>query len=87
MDQDIGGHSTAFASTGRVDRWLRDAPQEFDLFVESIPFRETRDYVQAVLAYQVIFASLAQNGSTQGIAMLSPAERQGSYDISLLARN
>ncbi|SFI07268.1 transglycosylase SLT domain-containing protein [Modicisalibacter xianhensis] len=75
------------AGPGRVDRWLRDAPQEFDLFVESIPFRETRDYVQAVLAYQVIFASLAQNGSTQGIAMLSPAERQGSYDISLLARN
>ncbi|MFC3662282.1 transglycosylase SLT domain-containing protein [Modicisalibacter luteus] len=75
------------AGPGRVDRWLSEAPREFDLFVESIPFRETRDYVQAVLAYQVIFASLAQQGSTQGIAMLSPAERQVSYDTSLLARN
>ena len=75
------------AGPGRVDRWLREAPQEFDLFVESIPFRETRDYVQAVLAYQVIFASLDQGGSTKGIAMLSSAERQESYDISLLARN
>lgn len=75
------------AGPGRVDRWLREAPEEFDLFVESIPFRETRAYVQAVLAYQVIFASLAQHGDTRGIAMLTPAERQGDYDASLLARN
>lgn len=75
------------AGPGRVDRWLREAPEEFDLFVESIPFRETRDYVQAVLAYQVIFASLANNASTEGIAMLTPTERQVSYDSSLLARN
>lgn len=75
------------AGPGRVDRWLREGPQAFDLFVESIPFRETRDYVQAVLAYQVIFASLAQDGSTQGIAMLTPAERQVNYDASMLARN
>ncbi|MEC9481917.1 MAG: transglycosylase SLT domain-containing protein [Halomonas sp.] len=76
------------AGPGRVDRWLSENPsQEFDLFVESIPFRETRDYVQAVLAYQVIFASLARNGDTRGIAMLTPAERNVGYDASLLARN
>ncbi len=75
------------AGPGRVDRWLREAPQEFDLFVESIPFRETRAYVQAVLAYQVIFTSLARDGETRGIAMLTPAERQVDYDASLLARN
>ncbi|MGC3873588.1 transglycosylase SLT domain-containing protein [Halomonas sp. GXIMD04776] len=75
------------AGPGRVDRWLRDSPEEFDLFVESIPFRETRNYVQAVLAYQVIFASLARDGDTRGIAMLTQAERQSDYDASLLARN
>ena len=75
------------AGPGRVDRWLSEAPQEFDLFVESIPFRETREYVQAVLAYQVIFASLARDGSTRGIAMLTPAERNVDYDASLLARH
>ncbi|SHF42222.1 soluble lytic murein transglycosylase [Modicisalibacter ilicicola DSM 19980] len=75
------------AGPGRVDRWLREAPEEFDLFVESIPFRETRDYVQAVLAYQVIFQSLAQGGDTRGIAMLTPDECQVDYDASLLARN
>ena len=75
------------AGPGRVDRWLRDSPEEFDLFVESIPFRETRDYVQAVLAYRVIFESLANGGSTEGVAMLSSAETTVRYDGSLLARN
>ncbi|PMR73866.1 transglycosylase SLT domain-containing protein [Billgrantia endophytica] len=75
------------AGPGRVDRWLRDSPEEFDLFVESIPFRETRDYVQAVLAYRVIFESLANGGSSEGVAMLSSAETTVRYDGSLLARN
>jgi len=75
------------AGPGRVDRWLRDAPEEFDLFVEAIPFRETRDYVQAVLSYRVIFESLANGGSSEGVAMLSQAEKTVRYDASLLARN
>ncbi len=75
------------AGPGRVDRWLRDAPNEFDLFVESIPFRETRDYVQAVLSYQVIFESLAKGGNSEGISMLSPMEKSVRYDRSLLASN
>jgi len=75
------------AGPQRVDRWLTSAPREFDRFVESIPFRETRDYVQAVLAYRVIFESLAKQGDTQGVAMLSPTERQGNYDPTLIASN
>ncbi|MCE8018257.1 transglycosylase SLT domain-containing protein [Halomonas sp. MCCC 1A17488] len=75
------------AGPGRVDRWLRDAPEEFDLFVESIPFRETRDYVQAVLSYRVIFESLANGGSSEGVSMLTRAEKTVRYDASMLARN
>jgi soluble lytic murein transglycosylase len=75
------------AGPGRVDRWLRDAPQEFDLFVESIPFRETRNYVQAVLSYRVIFESLANGGKSEGVSMLSPMEKAVRYDRSLLASN
>ena len=74
------------AGPGRVDRWLRDAPEEFDLFVEAIPFRETRNYVQAVLTYRVIFESLAQGGNSDGVSMLSQAEKSVRYDASLLAR-
>ncbi|MDW5377549.1 transglycosylase SLT domain-containing protein [Halomonas sp. HP20-15] len=91
MDRYSGNRLAAVAAynagPGRVDRWLREAPREFDLFVESIPYRETRAYVQAVLAYRVIFASLANGGDTQGIAMLDDSERQHRYDASLLARN
>ena len=75
------------AGPHRVDRWLREAPQAFDLFVESIPFRETRDYVQAVLAYRVIFESLANGGDSAGVSLLTPAETSVRYDRSLLASN
>lgn len=74
------------AGPGRVDRWLAGNDGEFDLFVESIPFRETRNYVQAVLTYRVIFESLAQGGDTHGISLLTSAERQGDYGPSLRNR-
>ncbi|KXS37771.1 MAG: soluble lytic murein transglycosylase [Halomonadaceae bacterium T82-2] len=75
------------AGPSRVDRWLRDAPEDFDLFIESIPYHETRAYVQAVLTYRVIFASLANGGDTSKIALLADGERQSRYDASLLASN
>jgi soluble lytic murein transglycosylase len=75
------------AGPGRVDRWLGESPEEFDLFVEAIPFRETRDYVQAVLSYRVIFESLARGGETESVSMLSPREKTARYTRSLRAGN
>jgi len=42
----------------RVKSWLRDRKQKlpFDVWIETIPFRETRGYVQNVLSYSVIYA-------------------------------
>lgn len=75
------------AGPGRVDRWLRGSTTvPFDLFVESIPFRETRHYVQAVLTYRAIFESLANGGNSKGVSMLTQAEKTARYDSSLLAR-
>ncbi|TDB02354.1 transglycosylase SLT domain-containing protein [Halomonas marinisediminis] len=75
------------AGPGRVDHWLQSSATEaFDLFVEGIPFRETRHYVQAVLTYRAIFESLANGGSSEGVSMLTPAEKRVRYDGSLLAR-
>jgi soluble lytic murein transglycosylase len=74
------------AGPNRVDRWLKNAPREFDLFVESIPFHETRQYVQAVMAYRVIFESLAKGGNTQDVSLLTQAERNERYDTSLMAQ-
>ncbi|UYF98579.1 MULTISPECIES: transglycosylase SLT domain-containing protein [unclassified Halomonas] len=72
------------AGPGRVDQWLGSGMESFDLFVESIPFRETRDYVQAVLSYRVIFESLARGGDSQGVTLLSDNEQQSRYDRALL---
>ncbi|MDE1167639.1 MAG: transglycosylase SLT domain-containing protein [Pseudomonas sp.] len=44
------------AGPGRVRQWLRGANHlSFDVWVESIPFDETRQYVQNVLSYAVIY--------------------------------
>ena len=44
------------AGPGRVRQWLKDAKHlPFDVWVENIPFDETRQYVQNVLTYSVIY--------------------------------
>lgn len=45
------------AGPHRVDRWLSPRGQErpVDIWIETIPFRETRHYVQNVLCFQVIY--------------------------------
>ncbi|WP_040260725.1 transglycosylase SLT domain-containing protein [Pseudomonas massiliensis] len=46
------------AGAGRVRQWLRGANHlSFDVWVESIPFDETRQYVQNVLSYAVIYGA------------------------------
>ena len=44
------------AGPGRVRQWLRGADHlSYDVWVENIPFDETRHYVQNVLSYSVIY--------------------------------
>lgn len=43
------------AGPGRVRQWRSDAGMPMDAWVESIPYRETRHYVQNVLVYNVIY--------------------------------
>ncbi len=44
------------AGPGRVKRWLPvDRPMPADLWIETIPFNETRNYVTTVLMYAVIY--------------------------------
>jgi soluble lytic murein transglycosylase len=43
------------AGPGRVRSWLPETALDADLWVEMIPFQETRRYVQHVLAYTVIY--------------------------------
>ena len=44
------------AGEHRVDRWIRDdSGQSMDVWIESIPFRETRNYVKNVLAFAQVY--------------------------------
>jgi len=45
------------AGPSRVKIWLKQSQSKLDAmsFIESIPYRETREYVQAVLSYRVIY--------------------------------
>lgn len=44
------------AGPGRVRQWLRDSQHlPYDVWIETIPFDETRQYVQNVLTYSVIY--------------------------------
>ncbi len=43
------------AGPHRVKRWLPEQATEADIWVESIPFRETRRYVQRVMSYLILY--------------------------------
>ena len=62
------------AGPSRVTRWS-DGTMALDQWVDSIPFGETREYVQAVLAYTVIYR--ARGGAPAPI--LTAAERDALY--------
>ncbi len=56
----LGGHfvlATAAYNAGphRVERWLPAHTLAADIWIETIPFRETRRYVRAVLTYAMIY--------------------------------
>ena len=65
------------AGPHRVDRWRHRAGEgvPVEVWIETIPYRETRNYVQAVLAYNVVFQYLL--GDTQ--RLFTPLERQTRY--------
>ena len=49
------------AGEHRVDRWIKDAHHmPMDIWIESIPFRETRNYVKNVLAFRYVYAMLLE---------------------------
>ncbi len=65
------------AGPHRVDRWRNKPGAEVpvEIWIETIPYRETRNYVQAVLSYNVVFQYLM--GDTH--SLLTPAERKAGY--------
>ena len=65
------------AGPHRVDRWRSKKGEGLpvDLWIATIPYRETRNYVQAVLSYNVVFQYLQGDPHS----LLTPEERQARY--------
>jgi soluble lytic murein transglycosylase len=66
------------AGPHRVERWRKSSSEKLsaDLWVETIPFKETRSYVQAVLAYNVVF-QFKRGEEVQ--RLLTPEELKAGY--------
>lgn len=43
------------AGPWRVERWMPKQSQAADIWIETVPYRETREYLKRVLAYTVIY--------------------------------
>ncbi|WP_144206679.1 transglycosylase SLT domain-containing protein [Shewanella donghaensis] len=65
------------AGPHRVTRWLKESDGKLDVmsFIETIPFKETREYVQAVISYRMIYQQ--QKGADA--SMFTDAEKQYLY--------
>ncbi|MGQ0528631.1 MAG: transglycosylase SLT domain-containing protein [Panacagrimonas sp.] len=54
------------AGPNAVRRWLPDAPLETDVWIENVPFNETRNYIQRIVWHSSVFGWLA-SGKPQRI--------------------
>ncbi|MBF1800432.1 transglycosylase SLT domain-containing protein [Alloalcanivorax profundimaris] len=75
------------AGPNRVERWLAEEEDDavpVDVWIESIPFRETRAYVQAVLTYRVLFQGLHGDTEERTALLLLPRERGTPYSVAMI---
>jgi soluble lytic murein transglycosylase len=55
-----------------AERWLPGAPIDADIWIENIPYNETRDYVQRVLWHRVVFGWLETGAGEEFARWLAP---------------
>lgn len=65
------------AGPGNVDRWLPEQPVNADVWIATIPFRETRGYVRRVLAYRLIYDHRIGNPIKPLHSIMRPIGREG----------
>ncbi|MGH8460469.1 MAG: transglycosylase SLT domain-containing protein [Stenotrophobium sp.] len=65
------------AGPGAVARWLPDSPQDADIWIENIPYNETRSYIQRILWHVSVFG-WRETGKPQDLsALLQPVTKSG----------
>lgn len=71
------------AGPHRVNDWLTETTLPYDVWIESIPFYETREYVQAVLVYRVLLEAAAKGTQAPKGTLLTSAEKKARYNNRL----
>lgn len=74
------------AGPGNAAAWLGEHSMPYDVWVESIPYYETREYVQAVLSYRVLLEANAKKQTAPKNTLLTKAEKKMKYDQRLLKK-
>ena len=65
------------AGPGRVTKWLsNDRMLPTDVWIETIPFKETRKYVSSVLAYTIIYQERLQGKALKLRELLPEVHQQ-----------
>jgi soluble lytic murein transglycosylase len=77
MARRFGGHPALAAAAynagpGAVARWLPASSMEADVWIATIPYRETRAYVRRVLAYRLIYQHRLGESMTPLAELLRP---------------
>jgi soluble lytic murein transglycosylase len=60
------------AGPNAVRRWMPSAPMEADVWIENIPFNETRNYIQRILWHTTVYGWKTQNKAQRVTAMMAP---------------
>ncbi|HEY9380153.1 MAG TPA: hypothetical protein VIQ01_02800, partial [Burkholderiales bacterium] len=70
------------AGPGRARRWKADFPLEGAIYVETIPFGETRDYVKKVMTNTSFYAALyggERQSLKQRLGVIPPRTSEEGY--------
>lgn len=71
------------AGPNAVRRWLPDEPMETDVWIENVPFNETRNYIQRIVWHSTVFAWEASRKPQRITPWLVPI----SSDLTRIARD
>lgn len=65
------------AGPGAVARWLPEAPMAPDIWIENIPFNETREYIGKLLWHHTVYAWLMTGEPQRPDRLLAPVVKPG----------
>ena len=69
------------AGPNAARRWLPEAPLDSDIWIENVPYNETRDYVQRVLWHSLVFAWLESGDARDTSGWLARIEPAGDAEL------